>query len=90
MLCPSWMAWMAASWTGAGTGVSQTPWARLMPPAWSQRVVMARISDCMVPGASWLRVRREEAEARVLGTGRVLYGYILHTGAFQAEWMVGA
>ena len=57
MLWPAWMAWMAASSTGAGTGVSQTPWARLMPPICSQATDMARISDWTVPGASWLRVR---------------------------------
>ena len=45
--------------TGAGTGVSQTPWARLMPPMRSHSVVMARISDCITPGASSLRARRD-------------------------------
>jgi hypothetical protein len=48
----------ASASTGAGTGVSQMPWARLMPPMRSHSVVMARISDCIAPGASSLRARR--------------------------------
>ena len=36
---------IAASSTTAGTGVSHTPCARLMPPMRSHSVVMARISD---------------------------------------------
>src|ERR1700691_6455111 len=67
MLWPAWMAWIAASSTGTGTGVSQTPWARLMPPICSQATDMARISDCTVPGASWLRARREAAGAVGMG-----------------------
>ena len=55
LLTGSW----ASSSTGAGTGVSHTPWARLMPPIRSHSVVMARISDCMTPGASSLRARRD-------------------------------
>ena len=50
---------MASSSTIAGTGVSHTPWARLMPPRRSHSVVMARISDCITPGASSLSARRE-------------------------------
>ncbi len=42
-----------------GTGVSQTPWARLMPPMRSHSTLMARISDCMAPGASSLNASRD-------------------------------
>src|SRR6478672_11352020 len=68
MLYPERMARMASSSTGAGTGVSQTPWARLMPPMRSHSVVMERISDCMTPGASSLRARREVAGCGVAMT----------------------
>src|SRR5580658_996338 len=70
MLWPSRMAWMAAASITAGTGVSQTPWARLMPPMRSHSAVMARISDWKVSGASWLRARREAAA--ISGTGKFL------------------
>src|SRR5579863_2030747 len=63
MLYPERMARIASSSTGAGTGVSHTPWARLMPPMRSHSVVMARISDCITPGAGSLRPRREEVAA---------------------------
>src|SRR5215469_9896735 len=62
MLWPDRMARMASSSTGAGTGVSHTPWARLIPPMRSHSVVMARISDCMTPGASSLRASLDEVD----------------------------
>ena len=69
MLYPTWIARMASSTTGAGTGVSHTPWARLMPPMRSHSVVMERISDCITPGASSLKARRDElADAGVEAT----------------------
>src|SRR5579863_7439633 len=61
MLCPDRMARMASSSTGGGTGVSHTPWARLMPPMRSHSVVMARISDWMAPGDNSLSDRRDAA-----------------------------
>src|ERR1035441_5060832 len=57
MLWPAWMAAWASASTAGGTGVSQTPWARLMPPIASQARVMARISDWTAAGARWLRAR---------------------------------
>src|ERR1700677_2288466 len=57
MLCPSRIAWMAASSTTAGSGVSHTPWARFTPPTASHSTVMERISDCTMWGAISLRCR---------------------------------
>ena len=45
MLQPSSIAACAARRTGSGTGVSQTPWARLIPPAFAQAIVMLRIGE---------------------------------------------
>src|ERR1039457_4579142 len=78
MLWPERMAAMAASSTAAGTGVSQTPWARLMPPMRSHSVVMARISDCMTPGASSLKARRDA----VCGGGATVWDM----GVFDLFW----
>src|SRR5580658_8763057 len=72
MLCPALIAAIASSRTGAGTGVSQTPCARLMPPIRSQATVMARISDCIAPGASSLRARRVAAGAVDMGKPRLV------------------
>src|ERR1035438_2822674 len=85
MLWPSWMAWIAASCTGAGTGVSQTPWARLMPPMRSHSVVMARISDWMAAAGRWLKQRREAEAAGVVGMGKILVlsSYMLGGGDGQ-------
>src|SRR5450631_2505918 len=76
MLFPSLMAWIAAASTTAGTGVSHTPCARLMPPMRSHSVVIARISDCSAPGASWLRESRDAAGTG--GIGEDPYSDILH------------
>src|SRR5579859_1331479 len=70
------MAWIAAASTTPGTGVSQTPCARLIPPIRSHSVVMARISDWRAPGASWLNERRDAAA--VVGIGEDPYFDILH------------
>src|SRR5215831_4624365 len=51
------MARLAASLTGSGTSVSQTPWARLMPWTFSHSMDITRISDCTVRAARWLRDR---------------------------------
>src|SRR5271163_4238933 len=61
MLWPLWMASMAPSATTLGRSVSQTPCARLMPPTFSQRTDMARISDWMTEGAISLSCSRELA-----------------------------
>src|SRR6185437_10152740 len=61
MLYPSRIAWCAASTITGGGGVSQTPCARLIPPIRSHSVVMARISDWSVSGASALSDSREGA-----------------------------
>ena len=45
MLQPSSIAACAARRTGSGTGVSHTPWARLIPPAFAQAMVMLRIGE---------------------------------------------
>src|SRR4051794_30900795 len=46
MLFPASIASRAAFRTTSGTGVSHTPWDRLMPPARVHSIVMFRISDC--------------------------------------------
>src|SRR5580692_7045958 len=69
------MAAMASASTTGGTGVSHTPWARLTPPMRSHSVVIARISDWTVPGASSLSCRRERwAVTMVAADGAVISG----------------
>src|SRR5579862_3804644 len=99
MLCPDRMAPMASSSTIAGTGVSHTPWARLMPPMRSHSVVMARISDCMTPGAKapggWRRPkpsrnRRAFAKLRYGTRGSILFPSILQSDAVFPSQMTRA
>src|SRR6516162_6686754 len=68
MLWPARMALMASSSTAAGTGVSHTPCARLIPPMRSHSVVMERISDCITPGASSLSASRDVADGAGVAT----------------------
>src|SRR5476649_669553 len=51
------MASRAPSRTTSGTGVSHTPWARLMPLIFSHSRDITRISDCTVRAARWLVAR---------------------------------
>src|SRR6185312_12516878 len=48
---PCSIARRAPSRTSTGTGVSQTPWARLMPLIFSHSRDITRISDCTVRAA---------------------------------------
>src|SRR6185437_13514497 len=59
MLRPVRIASTASASTTEGTGVSHTPCARLIPPMRSHSVVMARISDWNVCGASSLSASPE-------------------------------
>src|SRR5208283_4829584 len=84
MFCPSRMAWIAAASTTAGTGVSHTPCARLMPPMRSHSVVMARISDCSVLGASALSARRDSVAVTCVilpGKGKILPSHFTFWGS---------
>src|SRR5580704_16157944 len=85
MLWPSRIARMAPSATGAGTPVSQTPWARLMPPTRSHSCVIARISDCTARGARSPRVSFEVGAGT--GIGASLGGLVVRCQLVETVWL---